>query len=83
MPSMGRSTRCPASRRSRTLGSIVEALRFGPRDSELEPDKLRADFHRTGKRFASGYVAFESDIRAGASEVYVHGMPGGQYTNLQ
>ena len=30
-----------------------------------------------------GYVAFESDIRAGTSEVYVHGMPGGQYTNLR
>ncbi len=29
------------------------------------------------------YGAFESDIRAGASEVYVHGMPGGQYTNLR
>src|ERR1019366_7184258 len=30
-----------------------------------------------------GYAAFESDNRAGASEVYVHGMPGGQYTNLR
>jgi pyruvate carboxylase len=29
------------------------------------------------------YAAFESDIRSGASEVYVHGMPGGQYTNLR
>ena len=29
------------------------------------------------------YLAFESDIRSGASEVYVHGMPGGQYTNLK
>src|SRR5690606_7227723 len=29
------------------------------------------------------YVAFESDIRAGASEVYLHEMPGGQYTNLR
>jgi pyruvate carboxylase len=29
------------------------------------------------------YGAFESDIRSGASEVYVHGMPGGQYTNLR
>ena len=28
-------------------------------------------------------MAFESDIRAGASEVYLHGMPGGQYTNLR
>ena len=30
-----------------------------------------------------GYAAFESDMRSGASEVYVHGMPGGQYTNLR
>jgi pyruvate carboxylase len=29
------------------------------------------------------YAAFESDIRAGTSDVYVHGMPGGQYTNLR
>jgi pyruvate carboxylase len=29
------------------------------------------------------YGAFESDIRSGASEVYLHGMPGGQYTNLR
>jgi pyruvate carboxylase len=27
--------------------------------------------------------AFESDLRSGASEVYVHGMPGGQFTNLR
>ncbi|HET9863444.1 MAG TPA: biotin/lipoyl-containing protein, partial [Steroidobacteraceae bacterium] len=26
---------------------------------------------------------FESDMRSGASEVYVHAMPGGQYTNLK
>jgi pyruvate carboxylase len=32
---------------------------------------------------AQGLRAFESDNRAGASEVYVHGMPGGQYTNLR
>ena len=30
-----------------------------------------------------GYAAFESEMRSGASEVYVHGMPGGQYTNLR
>jgi pyruvate carboxylase len=29
------------------------------------------------------YAAFESDLRSGASEVYVHGMPGGQFTNLR
>jgi pyruvate carboxylase len=29
------------------------------------------------------YSAFESDIRSGTSDVYLHGMPGGQYTNLK
>ena len=64
------------------LGSIVEALRFGPRDSGVDPAKLRmlsAYWEQTRKL----YAAFESDIRSGASEVYVHGMPGGQYTNLR
>jgi pyruvate carboxylase len=64
------------------LGSIVEALRFGPRDAELDPDKMRI-ISAYWEQVRRGYVAFESDIRAGASEVYVHGMPGGQYTNLR
>ena len=62
------------------LGSIVEALRYGPRDSGLDPDNLRV-ISAYWEQVRRGYVAFESDIRAGASEVYVHGMPGGQYTN--
>jgi pyruvate carboxylase len=64
------------------LGSIVEALRFGSRDSLLDPEKLRS-ISAYWEQVRRGYVAFESDIRAGASEVYVHGMPGGQYTNLR
>jgi pyruvate carboxylase len=64
------------------LGSIVEALRFGPRDSLLDADKLRI-ISAYWEQVRRGYVAFESDIRSGASEVYVHGMPGGQYTNLR
>jgi pyruvate carboxylase len=64
------------------LGSIVEALRHGPRDSGLDPAKLRllSSYWEQVRRL---YAAFESDIRSGASEVYVHGMPGGQYTNLR
>lgn len=64
------------------LGSIVEALRFGPRDPGLDPEKLRtiSTYWEQVRRI---YAAFESDIRAGTSEVYVHGMPGGQYTNLR
>ncbi|HLW25727.1 MAG TPA: pyruvate carboxylase [Steroidobacteraceae bacterium] len=64
------------------LGSIVEALRFGPRDTGIDPAHLRV-ISAYWEQVRQGYVAFESDIRAGASEVYVHGMPGGQYTNLR
>jgi pyruvate carboxylase len=64
------------------LGSIVEALRHGPRESGLDPDKLRL-LSNYWEQVRHGYTAFESDMRSGASEVYVHGMPGGQYTNLR
>jgi pyruvate carboxylase len=64
------------------LGSIVEALRHGPRDSGLDPDQLRI-LSGYWEQVRHGYAAFESDLRSGASEVYVHGMPGGQFTNLR
>ena len=64
------------------LGSIVEALRHGPRESGLDPDNLRV-LSNYWEQVRHGYAAFESDMRSGASEVYVHGMPGGQYTNLR
>jgi pyruvate carboxylase len=64
------------------LGSIVESLRFGPRDSGLDPASLRT-ISMYWEQVRHGYLSFESDIRSGASEVYVHGMPGGQYTNLR
>jgi pyruvate carboxylase len=64
------------------LTSIVEALRHGPRDSGVDPEKLRvlSDYWAQVRQT---YSPFESDLRAGASEVYVHGMPGGQFTNLR
>jgi pyruvate carboxylase len=64
------------------LGSIVEALRFGPRDAGIDPANLRL-LSAYWEQVRRHYSAFESDMRAGASEVYVHGMPGGQYTNLR
>jgi pyruvate carboxylase len=64
------------------LGSIVEALRYGPRDTGLDPEHVRSISHYWAQ-VRRIYGAFESDNRAGASEVYVHGMPGGQYTNLR
>ena len=64
------------------LGSVVAALRHGPRDSGLDPATIRAfsDYWEAVRR---DYRAFESDLRFGASEVYLHEMPGGQFTNLK
>ncbi|WP_217920874.1 pyruvate carboxylase [Miltoncostaea oceani] len=64
------------------LGSIVEALRGGPRDTGFEREPLaRAAAYWEAVRDA--YAGFESEMRAGAAEVYEHEMPGGQYTNLR
>ena len=64
------------------LGSIVEALRGGRRDPGLDRDAMRRiNTWWEGVRYA--YGAFESDMRAGSSTVFEHGMPGGQYTNLR
>ncbi len=64
------------------LGSIVEALRHGERDTGLDPEQIRR-ISAYWEQVRRNYSAFESEMRAGASEVYVHGMPGGQYTNLR
>ena len=64
------------------LGSIVEALRHGERDPGIDTTNLRR-LSSYWEQVRRSYGAFESDIRSGASEVYVHGMPGGQYTNLR
>tara|TARA_R110002096_G_scaffold416576_2_gene619528 strand:- start:378398 stop:381940 length:3543 start_codon:yes stop_codon:yes gene_type:complete len=64
------------------LGSIVAALRATDRDTGLDSGNIRtlSDYWELVRR---QYMAFESDIRAGASEVYLHEMPGGQFTNLK
>ncbi len=64
------------------LGSLVEALRFSERDPQVDPRALRT-VSAYWEQVRRHYAAFESDMRSGASEVYVHGMPGGQYTNLR
>jgi pyruvate carboxylase len=64
------------------LGSIVEALRHSPRDCGVDAENLRI-LSGYWEQVRHCYAAFESDLRSGASEVYVHGMPGGQFTNLR
>ena len=64
------------------LGSIVEALRHQDRDTGLDPARIReiSDYWESVRWM---YAGFESDLKAGASEVYLHEMPGGQFTNLK
>ncbi len=64
------------------LGSIAEALRHSERDTGLDASAIRQlSFYWEAVR--AQYTAFESDLRTGTSEVYLHEMPGGQFTNLR
>ncbi|MEP9399723.1 pyruvate carboxylase [Mesorhizobium sp. KR2-14] len=64
------------------LGSIVQALRGDERDPGLDPNWIRRiSFYWEAVR--NQYAAFESDLKGPASEVYLHEMPGGQFTNLK
>ena len=64
------------------LGSVVEALRGRPRDTGLDPARIR-EISDYWEAVRAQYAAFETDMRAPASEVYLHEMPGGQFTNLR
>jgi pyruvate carboxylase len=65
-----------------TLGSIVEALRFTERDTGLDIAAIR-EISNYWEAVRGQYAAFESSMQAPASEVYLHEMPGGQFTNLK
>jgi pyruvate carboxylase len=65
-----------------TLGSIVEALRGDTRDTGLDIAAIR-EISNYFEQVRAHYAAFESGLQAPASEVYLHEMPGGQFTNLK
>ncbi|HYG90182.1 MAG TPA: pyruvate carboxylase [Azospirillum sp.] len=64
------------------LGSLVAALTHTSRDTGLDGKAITALSHYW-EQVRRCYASFESDVRAGSSEVYRHEMPGGQYTNLR
>ncbi len=64
------------------LGSIVEALKNTERDTGLDIGAIR-QISNYWEQVRAQYAAFESGIPAPASEVYLHEMPGGQFTNLK
>ncbi|MEO1910606.1 MAG: pyruvate carboxylase [Paracoccus sp. (in: a-proteobacteria)] len=65
-----------------TMGSVVEALAQTDRDTGLDIGHIRA-ISNYWERVRESYAAFESGLQAPASEVYLHEMPGGQFTNLK
>ncbi|TNJ40142.1 pyruvate carboxylase [Phaeobacter sp. B1627] len=64
------------------LGSIVEALKNTDRDTGLDIGNIR-QISEYWESVRAQYAAFESGLQAPASEVYLHEMPGGQFTNLK
>ncbi len=64
------------------LNSLVAALQNTSRDTKLNLDALNQMSDYWGA-VRSAYYPFEEDIKTGTAEVYLHEMPGGQYTNLK
>ena len=64
------------------LNSIVAALAHTKRDTGVDLDALNqcADYWETVREF---YAPFDTGPKSGTAEVYIHEMPGGQYTNLK
>ncbi|MFX0541403.1 pyruvate carboxylase [Roseovarius sp. S4756] len=65
-----------------TLGSVVEALAHTERDTGLDIAAVR-EISDYWDNVRGHYAAFESSMQAPSSEVYLHEMPGGQFTNLK
>ncbi len=64
------------------LNSIVAALQHLPRDTGLDLEALNeiSDYWEQVREF---YAPFDTSPKTGSAEVYLHEMPGGQYTNLK
>ncbi len=64
------------------LNSIVAALAHTERDPGLNFEALNrcSDYWETVRSY---YTPFDNAPKSGTSDVYIHEMPGGQYTNLK
>ncbi|NRB03724.1 MAG: pyruvate carboxylase [Rhodobacteraceae bacterium] len=65
-----------------TMGSVVEALKNSDRDTGLDTGAIW-EISDYWDAVRAHYTAFESGMQAPSSEVYLHEMPGGQFTNLK
>ena len=64
------------------LNSIVCALEHTTRDTKLDPGVL-GELSDYWEKVRETYAPFDTAPKTGSAEVYLHEMPGGQYTNLK
>jgi pyruvate carboxylase len=64
------------------LNSVVASLQHAPRDTKLDLDALN-EFADYWEKVREQYTPFDTAPKTGSAEVYLHEMPGGQYTNLK
>lgn len=64
------------------FNAIVEMLKSNPRHHEFDIKSLNA-FSNYWENVRDLYYPFESGLKAGTAEVFLHEIPGGQYSNLK
>lgn len=64
------------------FNSIASMLKFHERSPNLDIKSLN-EFSNYWEAVREFYYPFESELKAGTSEVYQHEIPGGQYSNLR
>ncbi len=64
------------------LNSIVAALENTPRETKLDLQALNT-FSDYWEKVREVYAPFDTAPKTGSAEVYLHEMPGGQFTNLK
>ncbi len=64
------------------LNSIVAALQGTPRDTKLDLGQLNR-FSDYWEQVRPIYTPFDTAPKSGSADVYLHEMPGGQFTNLK
>ncbi len=64
------------------LNSVVAALQHTPRETGLDLGTLN-EFSDYWEAVRAYYAPFDTAPKTGSAEVYLHEMPGGQFTNLK
>jgi len=64
------------------FNSIIEMLKYNDRNNPLNISSLN-QYSNYWEAVREYYYPFESGLKAGTGEVYIHEIPGGQYSNLK